>query len=418
MVRQKMFITESERDRIRGLYNVPTLTESSDFVITDWLSPDEKYAIFLDELYDISNKVKVGNIWENFDNFKFFLKHSFEVAKDVPETIKESVLSSINGLILTESNQDIRQLKPIVKDMLMNEGLGDWAKGAGEWLKDTANGVVTGTTEFYKTSLSGIQKLVGNISAGQWSEVVKIIGSGALYVARKIRSALYSPVGLILDAILVATGVGKGAQFVVWGIVVALDIYELVSGNYESKEDNLLSKLLFTGIDIIGLVTTGMAAKQSKTFLGPLLRRFGTSIEGLTKLSKASPKFKGLLESMMSYASSAKGSMGKVASYLKTKSPMLYKFVSGILGGLGSMVAKLISVIKSVLGITGKVLAAPGKAINKALGGGKLGGAAKAGVETTAIVGGLGTHEKMSAAQGSEDLIKGFSDAKPSFEGI
>lgn len=76
---------------------------------------------------------------------------------------------------------------------------------------------------------------------------------------------------------------------------------------------------------------------------------------------------------------------------------MLYKFVSGILGGLGSIVAKLISVIKSVLGITGKVLTAPGKVISKGLGSGKLGAGAKAGFETTAIVGGLGTYGKVNS---------------------
>jgi hypothetical protein len=415
MVHQKMFITESEKDRIRGLYNVSTLTESNDFVITDWLSPDEKYAIFLDELYDISNKVKIGNIWENFDNLKFFLKHSFEVATDVPQTIKESVLSSINGLILTESNQDIRQLKPIVKEMLINEGLIDW-------VKDTAKGVVTGTKEFISKSISGVQKLVGNISTGQWSEVLKLIGNGALYVARKIRSALYNPVGLILDAILVATGIGKGAQFVIWGIVVALDVYELISGNYEDKNDNLLKKLFFFGIDVIGLVTTGMAAKASKTFIGPLLQRFGSSIGGMSKAVKTSPRLKGLLESMMSYAASAKSSMGKVASFLQRKSPMMYKFVSGILGGLGSFVAKLISTIKSVLGLAGKAVAAPGKVINKTLGGGRLGAGAKAGAETTAIVGGLGAinnkYDGRAGKGGVDNLTKVISNSKVEFDGI
>jgi hypothetical protein len=422
MVRQKMFITESERDRIRGLYNVPTLTESNDFVITDWLSPDEKFVIFLDELYDISNKVKIGNIWENFDNFKFFLKHSFEVAKDIPETIKESVLSSISGLVLTESNQDIRQLKPIVKEMLLNEGLGDWAKGAGDWIKDTASGAVKNTTEFVSKSLSGVQKLVGNISVGQWSEVVKLIGSGALYVARKIRSALYNPVGLILDAILVATGIGKGAQFVIWGIVVALDVYELISGNYEEKDENLIKKLIFFGIDIIGLVTTGIAAKSSKTFIGPLLQRFGSSISGMSKAVKASPKLKGILESMMSYATLAKSSMSKVTSFLQKKSPMMYKFVSGILGGLGSFVAKLISTIKSVLGATGKVISAPGKAINKALGGGKLGAGVKAGTETTALAVGIGAYSNnrsgLGDKSGVDNLTNTISNSNSEFDGI
>ena len=79
--------------------NRKTLTENvntdSDVVITNWLSPDENYVIFLDELYDIKNKKLIGNIWENFDNFKFFLKHSFEVSKTVPQDIRESVLNNI-----------------------------------------------------------------------------------------------------------------------------------------------------------------------------------------------------------------------------------------------------------------------------------------------------------------------------------
>ena len=49
---------------------------NNDIVISDWLSPDEKYCIFLDELYDVKNKKKLGNIWENFDNFKFFIRYS------------------------------------------------------------------------------------------------------------------------------------------------------------------------------------------------------------------------------------------------------------------------------------------------------------------------------------------------------
>jgi hypothetical protein len=241
-------------------------------VIAEWLSPDEKYCIFLDDLIDIKNKTKIGNIWENFDNFKFFLKHSFEVAKDIPETIKESVLSSINGLILTESNQDIRHLKPIIKEMLFNEQENDLfnkiKKGTSQWAKDT----ITSTGDFIKTSFSGVQKLVGNISAGQWNEVVKLISNGALYVARKIRSALHNPGGIILDAILIATGVGVGVLFVNWGIVVALDVYELMTGNFENKDSSLLERLFLMGIDIMGLVTAGIAAKATKSLISSILK--------------------------------------------------------------------------------------------------------------------------------------------------
>jgi hypothetical protein len=232
VVQRKLMITESDRDYIRGLYGIENTITESDFVITDWLSPDEKYVIFLDELYDITNKIKIGNIWENFDNFKIFLKHSFEVAENVPTDIKESVLTSIKSLTLTESTQNLTPLKPFIKEMLTTEGVGDWVSGAGDWLKDTASGTVTNTGDFLKKSFSGVKKLISGITSGEWSEVLKLIKRGSLYVARKIRSALYHPIGLILDAILVATGIGKSAQFVIWGIVVALDIYELMSGDY------------------------------------------------------------------------------------------------------------------------------------------------------------------------------------------
>jgi hypothetical protein len=420
VVQRKLIITESDRDYIRGLYGVKNTTSESEIVITDWLSPDEKYAIFLDELYDITNKVKIGNIWENFDNFKIFLKHSFEVAENISTNIKESVLNSINTLVLTESTQNMVHLKPYIKEMFITEGLGDWVNGAGEWLKDEAGKAISGTTEFFTTSLTGIQKMVGNISSGQWSEVINLLKSGALYVARKIRGALYNPIGLILDAILVASGVGKGAQFVVWGIVVALDIYELTTGNYEDKSEGFLERLLFTGIDMIGLVGAGFAAKSSKTLIGNMLRKFGSSEKGLIKAAQSSPKFKSLLETILNSVTSAGSRMGKVNSYLKVKSPMLHKFVSSILSGLGKFIMKIITSIKAILSGTFKVISAPGKAIEKSLGSGsKLGKGAKAGVNTTALVGGLGTYQKVDSNNKNKEInnILG-GDVKPEFDGI
>ena len=58
---KKLLLSESERNRISNIYNGNST--QFDFVISDWLSPDEKYVIFLDELYDIQNKTKLGNIW-------------------------------------------------------------------------------------------------------------------------------------------------------------------------------------------------------------------------------------------------------------------------------------------------------------------------------------------------------------------
>jgi hypothetical protein len=385
--------------------NRKTLTENvnTDFgvVITDWLSPDENYAIFLDELYDIKNKKLIGNVWENFDNFKFFLKHSFEVSKTIPQDIRESVLETISKLVISESKQNITHLKPIFKQYL-NEG---WGTDAIEWVKKTGENTVTGIKDFVSKTYSGGKQLVSAISDGDWSQVMDLIGKGTLYVARKLREALYTPGGMILDAILIATGIGKTAQFVVWGIVVALDIYEIVSGDYEDKNESFLMRLLFTGIDIIGLVFAGAAAKAGKGVIAGILRKFGTSTKGLSKAAKSSPAFKSLLESMQAGAKGASSMMGKVGNYLQKSSPTIYKWFSGIIGGLGKVADKIASAVESVLGGTLKAVSKPGQVVKKALGGGRLGAGAQAGLNTTALVGGIGVYGQHQQSKVEDELI-------------
>jgi hypothetical protein len=411
MSNRKITITESERKRIKNLYETPV---SLDFVISDWLSPDEKYAIFLDELFDIESKTKLGNIWENFDNFKFFLKHSFEVSTNIPQQIKEDVLKTLDSFLLTESTQNLTSLKPIFKQLLKEDWgvLGD----LGNWAKETATGAVKGVTDFVKTGYEGLKKLGIAISEGDWMKIVDLLKKGALYVARSIRSALYNPVGLILDAILIATGIGKGFQFVVWSIVVALDIYELISGNYEDPNENMITRLLFFGIDIIGLVFAGAAAKTSKGIVGSLLRKFGTSTKGLSEAAKSSPQFKGILTKILEGSTKASSIMTRAAEFLKTKSPMMYKFLSGIMNGLTKFITKLINSIKAVLGFGLKVLSSPGKLASK-LGGGK---AVQATANTLTPLAALGTYQKYKERDEYDQISNALSgsNVKPDYDSV
>lgn len=409
---RKLIITESERRRISNLHHTSV---SLDYVISDWLSPDEKYVIFLDELYDIENKTKIGNIWENFDNFKLFIKHSFEVASNIPEEIRESINENLSSFILTESTQDLSQLKPLFKQFLEE---GDWGLlgDLGNWAKDTVVDAGKNIADFAKTSWDGIKKMGVVISQGDWSRILDLFKKGALYVARKIRASLYHPVGLILDAILIATGIGKGFQFVVWSIVVALDIYELISGNYEDPNENMLIRLLFFGIDIIGLVFAGAAAKASKGIIGSLLRKFGTTTKGLSDAAKASPQFKGILTKMLDGSTKASGIMNRAAEFLKTKSPMMYKFLSGIMNGLTKFITKLINSIKAVLGFGGKVLTAPGKIAAK-LGGGK---AVQATANTLVPLAALGTYQKYKERDEYDQISNALSgsNVKPDYNSV
>ena len=76
----KLTISEGEKDLIRRMHNnqksydvlikesvglVSTVSES--VVITDWVSPDDRYLILFDNLYDLQSRTNLGDIWENFD---------------------------------------------------------------------------------------------------------------------------------------------------------------------------------------------------------------------------------------------------------------------------------------------------------------------------------------------------------------
>jgi hypothetical protein len=82
---------------------------------------------------------------------------------------------------------------------------------------------------------------------------------------------------------------------------------------------------------------------------------------------------------------------------------------------------KIVSSIKAILSGTFKVISAPGKAIEKSLGSGsKLGKGAKAGVNTTALVGGFGTYEKVDSNNKNKEIINAVQSTgiKPNYDNI
>jgi hypothetical protein len=391
----KLLVNNNEKLRI--LENHGLIKKN--VAIVELLSLDEKYAIFLDELYDIEEKKCLGNVWENLSNFKLFFESSLNSLKDFETPLLKEFEDSLNKLLITEGNSTFLKEEFM---SLMNEGWWDSIKsGVSDftgWAKEKGKEAYQGVKSTVQTVGKGLEQFKNAISKGEWSEVMSILGKGVLFLARKLRSALYHPVGLIFDAILVASGIGKTAQFVVWGVVVALDIYELTTGDYENKDENMMMRLLFTGVDIIGLVFAGVAAKSANSTIAGIFKQFGTSTQGLSKAAKSSPVFKGILEKIQAGAAGASTKMSEVSKYLQKNSPKIYSWFSGIISGLGGILKKITNAVGSILKGAFKVVSAPGKGVSKVLGGGKLGKGSQAALNTTAIVYGA---EKALGGQGS-----------------
>jgi hypothetical protein len=330
------------------------LFESKDsIVITDWLSPDEKFVIFLDELYDIENKIKIGNIWENFDNFKLFLKHSFEVTTNVPQSIKESILEKLNNQLLIESKTNYTSLKPIFKQILSERTWLEWggetAKDFGKWAYKKGEEAYKNVSDFAVTSYEGAKKLIGNISRGEWNEVLNLLKSGVKYVARRLRDAMYHPVGMVLDAILIATQIGKGAQVWAWALIVALDIYEIYTGDTEEPTSEFI-QYLFLGFDILGFVFAGGVAGLFKSIFGGV-----KTVEEAAEIVAKNPEARKGISQMVEGAEKTPGLLSKAADWLSTKFPAGSTFIKGILGFVEKIIGKLLYYLKKILSPRGVV---------------------------------------------------------------
>lgn len=319
------------------------LTQKNDsVVISDWLSPDEEYVIFLDELYDLKNKKFLGDVWENFDNMKLFLKHSFTVASNIPRNIRESSLKGLKKMVINESTKDYSFLKPYVKQMIieqktnsnLNEDLlskaKEWGSDAWEGLKNFGSDVWKGTKDFGSA-----------VSKGDYKEALKIIGKGVLYLARKIRSALHSPVGLILDTILVLSGIGKTVQWIPWAIVVALDIYELSTGDYEDKTQPQWMRILLFSCDVLGLVISGLVATGGMKYILRNGLKYGTMAAFLRGTKKDPEGQKYLLQMEGAYSdNSYLVRLDQAEGYVTPRNPKIGGFI-GEQRENGSILGKL-----------------------------------------------------------------------------
>lgn len=347
---RKVIISESEKRDILNLHNQTNLLFEGDVVVTDWISEDNKYAVFMDHLFDIENKQDLGNVWRNSDNLFLFLEHALNVSS-LPSIVKEEAQNFFSNRVILESTMDFTPIKPIIKKMLKEDFWKDtWVgKGlgyAGNWVKDTAISTYTGITSTFEEAWDGIKAAGVAISKGDFKELFKLIGRGFLWAGRKIRSAVYSVVGMIVDAILIATGIGKVAQAVVWAIVVAVDIYEFISGDYEEKEQPMWMRVLFFGCDVLGLVLAGAAAKAARVAIRGAVGGTKVAAEMGPKIA-SSPTLMKMLKTMVGAVKELPSKLASIAKQLG-KGGFWSGLLSKALSGVGSFIKKFLDSIRSL----------------------------------------------------------------------
>lgn len=318
------------------------------------VSHDDKY-VFLDEGYysvseedsftPVFTKYSIKNIQEMLkirrDN-DFYLyendKIDFIDLVSGPRKLLSSLLEFVNidtnlkTRYLTEwdkkSDQSIYLLKESYDPLLLEERMND------EWYNLGSMMIQEG---FWSTVWDGIKGVGGWIGK---NIIMPIINNGIIPFLRWVRRNSQTYAGIIIELILTFTPLVGGVKLI-YLLFIALDIYEIVTGDFDPKDPNRAKMpYIFLLIDIVSWYFTGAVGKTLKA-----------PVVAAKQTGKAIPKsFSWIFKQLKGVVGALKGAIDGILNFLKKlfpKSGVIGKIASGfsnVMKKLGEQLAELTGV--------------------------------------------------------------------------
>lgn len=327
VVQRRLIMTESEKDKIRSLY-VPK--QKKEFVFDFVLTENEKYLIIMDQVFVAGgNGDSIGSIWENTHIFNELIKESIN---NLGDTITEGVKSEVNNIL-----EGVKWTKDNISEWVSNstilneEGVLDTIKKGGAKVADAVGGVV----DTIKQGGSKVLDVVGNTAEA-------IFKQGVLPFLRWVRRGLYTGVGIAIDVVVSILAVKSNV--IIWLIICALDIYEIVTNDFDPKDpERKESPYMFLIGDLLSAVLTAGAGKV-----------FGKSIPAINKLGvrKAAPTMVKMLESLSK-------KLPGLSSQIKSATNLLSKKFKGS-GVISTILRSVDKILTSLQTFIGKLLSSQG----------------------------------------------------------
>jgi hypothetical protein len=308
VVQRKLIITESEKNRIKSLY---TTKKQKDFVFDFVLTENEKYLIIMDQVFVAGgNGNSIGSIWENTYIFNELVKESINKLGD---TITEGVRSEVNNIL---------------------EGV-KWTKETiTEWVSEST--ILSEEESVWDTIKRGGSKVLDTL--GNATET--IFKQGVLPFLRWVRRGLYTGVGMVIDVVVSILAVKSNV--IIWLIICALDIYEIVTNDFDPKDPERKESPYMSLIgDLLAAVfTAGVGKGFSKSI--PTINKLGvrkaapTMVKSLQWLSKKIPSLKGQIKSATNLLAKKFKGDGVISTILRS----VDKILTNVQTFLGKLLSK------------------------------------------------------------------------------
>jgi hypothetical protein len=290
------------------------------------------------------NSVTVLKEWENHFGDKLLMLN-----ESVDSLIIESRINEAwNGvkLIIKEywGEEYVNKAWNATKDIAGKAW--DATKSGAKWVKDKA---VQGA-KWVGDKVSQGWKWIKDKASAAWNCLANdFVGC----LMEGLRSAMYSYVGMAVEAFLTITGVGAPVVIVLYGLMLVWDVYLMASGDSRGSWANLICSAL-------GVLTSGTLAPIARNlFKGAGLLTKGGGIKSLlTGMVSKGGKLGGLVKTLATKLGSG---ISKVLGFVKQGTDWLaknfgIKFLSNWVGKAKSWIDDLVKGATEALGMSSKTV--------------------------------------------------------------
>lgn len=311
------------------------------------------YSVYEDKSYKL-DEISLEKFIDIFsENTHFSLKHKIHEIKELAAYQRRITYQLMEGLSNVMKTELMMEYEYKFGGLLLTENyalLENWFGDAWNWTKDKVVGagkaIANGVSWVGGKIVDGIKwgwdklKAFGAFAIKTGKDLVACIsGGGCSPFFEDFREMLFNPASIAVETFLSITGVGAAIPAVLWGIMLAWDLYLMVSDYKNFSWLNLI-------LDILG-VGLGTIAKGFRTLLGGEAAIAKTAGKELPAIIQWGEKIPGVKQVFEKVGGVLKDSLGTISSGLKSAGTFLseklgLKWVGKIVDSFSSKAAELL----------------------------------------------------------------------------
>jgi len=389
-------------------YLVQIAKDNNDFefnagqiTLKEYLSKPRKVLTIISEIFSPQQSLRLVKEWEENFGKKTILTESIN-----QKTAEKIVSESFDGLrsLVSEQNTDataldittklvnalsktfnddeeeaLKQIKRINSKELLDKVNQQLKKKKNMDIKTYINDEMSDIDWEYKAIYDHLKKIDASLSQGYQSNkflqatgkvidaggivlkglsdaakkiILPILKKGVLPLLRWIRRNAYTAIGIVVDVVTALLPITTGINKVIWGLIVLLDLYEIIVGESDPKDpDRNANPYMFLIIDLISFLFAAAAGQATKAALKTAGKVTTTSATGK------------LLQGLLNKLPGLKNGLSRVGAYLAEKMPGVNKIIQTVFNGLSKVISGVETFIKQLFSKKGVVAVGSGLAV-------------------------------------------------------